>query len=66
MSDFDGLLAFNALLAVLGAVVVIHRNQLRKPRPVAVKAKAPVRPAPGLSVPEPHDPDFITEGGRGM
>jgi len=40
MNPFTDLLAFNGLTVVLGAVVVLHRNHLRRPKPRAVKAPA--------------------------
>jgi len=62
VSDFSELLAFDALALVLGAVVVVHRNHLRRPQRAAVKpkpAKAPARPAP-----EQADHEFAGDGRR--
>jgi hypothetical protein len=39
MNPFSELLGFDALAIVLGAVVVLHRNHLRRPQRAAVKPK---------------------------
>jgi hypothetical protein len=47
MNPFSELLGFDALAIVLGAVVVLHRNHLRRPQRAAVKpraVKAPEQP----------------------
>jgi HAD domain in Swiss Army Knife RNA repair proteins len=51
MTDFDSLLAFDALVALIVAAAVIHHNHLHRPRPRTVKP--PAAPAAEMSTPAP-------------